>query len=67
MKTFESAKEEIVNERELSKLQKAYQKFFKEKLEDYDVKSPAALDKENMSKFFSEIKTEWPKEKAKIN
>lgn len=49
-----------LNEEELSAEQKAYQKFFKEKLADYDVKSPDELDDSEKKKFFSEIKKEWP-------
>ena len=45
--------------------QTAYQEFFKKKLEEYGVNSPAELSKEDKSKFFSEIKKEWPN--AKVN
>jgi len=51
-----------LNEEELSAEQKAYQKFFKEKLADYDVNSPDELDDSEKKKFFSEIKKEWPDE-----
>ena len=36
-----------------------YQKFFKEKLEKFGVKSPAELDDEKKKEFFEEIKKEW--------
>jgi len=36
-----------------------YQKFFKEKLKKWDVKSPAELDDEDKKKFFNEIEKEW--------
>ena len=36
-----------------------YQKFFKEKLKKYNVKSPAELDDEDKKKFFNEIEKEW--------
>jgi hypothetical protein len=39
-----------------------YQKFFKEKLDKYDVKSPAELSDEDKKKFFNEIEKEWTKD-----
>lgn len=36
-----------------------YQEFFKKKLEEYGVKSPAELDYEKSQDFFNEIKKEW--------
>lgn len=49
-----------------SALQDAYAEFFREKLEQYGVSSPAELDTENTSKFFTEIKDEWPVRKASV-
>lgn len=49
----------------LSDLQKKYRDFFKNKLKSYKVDSPAELPKEDRTKFFNEIKKEWPKEKEK--
>jgi len=43
----------------------AYEKFFKGKLRDYGVASPAELSKPDKRKFFSEIKAEWKAEKRK--
>lgn len=48
-----------------SEAQDKYQEFFKKKLADYGVSSPAELSAEDKSKFFSEIKKEWPD--AKVN
>ena len=48
-----------------SEAQEKYQAFFKQKLSDYGVSSPAELSTEDKSKFFAEIKKEWPD--AKIN
>lgn len=39
-----------------------YQKFFKSKLKDYGVKSPAELSDADKKKFFNEIEKEWKKE-----
>ena len=47
----------VINE---SELQDKYQKFFKDKLAEYGVNSPAELSKKDKSKFFAEIKKEWP-------
>lgn len=48
-----------------SEAQDKYQEFFKKKLADYGVSSPAELSAKDKSKFFSEIKKEWPD--AKVN
>lgn len=48
-----------------SEAQDKYQEFFKKKLADYGVSSPAELSDEDKSKFFSEIKKEWLD--AKVN
>lgn len=50
-----------------SELQDAYRNFFKAKLAEYDVASPAELDAEQKSKFFSEIKKEWPDAKEELD
>lgn len=53
-------------ERELSFLQKAYRSFFLDKLEKYQVNSPARLSKGQKSEFFKEIKKEWQVKKAEL-
>ena len=45
--------------KELSEAQKAYRQFFKDKLAEYNVSSPAELSEEDKTKFFSEITPEW--------
>ena len=50
--------EEIIEEGD----KEEYQKFFKEKLDKYGVKSPAALDDEKKKQFFDEIEKEWKKD-----
>lgn len=49
-----------------SELQDAYREFFKAKLAAFGVASPAELDDEQKSKFFSEIKKEWPTAKEEL-
>ena len=44
-----------------------YQKFFKKKCEEYNVKSPSELSAEDKKKFFSEIEKEWTGDKEEIN
>lgn len=44
---------------EKSETQKAYQKFFKDKLSDYGVSSPSELSEEDKKKFFDEVSNEW--------
>jgi hypothetical protein len=46
----------------LSPKQKAYRKFFRKKLKDNDVDSPAKLKEEEKSEFFNDIKKTWKKE-----
>lgn len=46
-----------------SENQEAYQTFFKQKLNDYGVESPAELTSNEKSKFFAEIKKEWNENK----
>ena len=36
-----------------------YEKFFKKKLKEWDVKSPAELSDEDKKKFFDEVDKEW--------
>lgn len=50
-----------------SELQDAYRDFFKAELAEYGVASPAELDAEQKSKFFSEIKKEWPDAKEELD
>ena len=50
--------------RELSFLQKAYRSFFLDKLEEYQVNSPAQLSKDQKSEFFTRVKSEWKVKKA---
>lgn len=50
-----------------SELQDAYRDFFKAKLAEYGVASPAELDAEQKSKFFSEINKEWPDAKEELD
>jgi len=42
-----------------------YQKFFKKKLAEYKVKSPAELSTEDKKKFFNDIEKSWTKDKDK--
>lgn len=62
MKYHEIAQVTALNE---SEAQDKYQEFFKKKLADYGVSSPAELSVDDKSKFFAEIKKEWPD--AKVN
>jgi hypothetical protein len=45
----------------LSDLQKSYQEYFTAKLTKFGVKSPAELDADKKSEFFSEISKDWEK------
>ena len=54
----------IEMESKLSDLQKAYRKFFRGKMKEWDVKSPKDLTPKKISDFFKEIKKDWKKEKA---
>ena len=40
-----------------------YQKFFKKKLKEYGVTSPAKLSTEEKKKFFADIEKSWTKDK----
>lgn len=53
----------LMEEVELSPLQKKYQDFFRSMLKKYGVSSPADLEEEDMKKFFNEISSTWTKEK----
>jgi hypothetical protein len=46
-----------------SEKQKEYQEFFKGKLKEWDVKSPADLSDDEKKTFFDEIDKEWKGEK----
>ena len=50
---------QIILEQEKSKKQKEYEDFFKAKLAEYGVESPADLSTEEKRKFFNEIEKEW--------
>lgn len=52
--------------RELSFLQKAYRSFFLDKLEEYQVNSPAQLSKDQKSEFFKRVKSEWKVKKENL-
>ncbi|QQO90221.1 hypothetical protein pEaSNUABM5_00079 [Erwinia phage pEa_SNUABM_5] len=54
---------EYVGSVSASGLQEAYQDFFRGKLEQYGVTSPAQLEDDQLSKFFNEISTEWAAQK----
>ena len=41
----------------------AYMKFFRSKLEKWNVDSPTQLSEENKKKFFDEISSEWTEKK----
>jgi hypothetical protein len=56
-------REEIINEKKKqSKKQLEYQKFFKEMLKKYDIKSPAELDDGKKKEFFNAIEKGWTKD-----
>jgi hypothetical protein len=50
---------EVAQAKELSPAQKAYREFFLDRLEMFDVSSPAQLTEEVKSKFFSGITEAW--------
>ena len=64
MKKFSAFLTESINEKELSPLQKEYQKYFEGKLKDAGVESPAELDEEGMKKFFDGVSSGWTKGKG---
>jgi len=41
----------------------AYQKFFKKKLKEFNVTSPAKLSADKKKEFFNQIEKEWTKDK----
>jgi len=49
----------------ISPLKQQYMDFFQEKLNKYEVDSPAQLDEEGKKKFFNEIEKEWTKDEKK--
>ena len=51
---------------ESSELQNEYQKFFRGKLAEYQIESPAELYDEDSSKFFDEVKTDWADRKKRL-
>lgn len=53
-----------LNEAELSPLQQEYQDYFKGKLDEYGISSPAELDEEAMKKFFNDVSDGWIKGKG---
>lgn len=54
--TKKDKKQEILDENE-------YQDYFRSKLKQFGVTSPAQLDKEGKSKFFNSLKKGWRKKK----
>lgn len=57
---------EIVTTVNESEAQDAYREFFRKKLEEYGVTSPAQLDADKKSEFFKAIKAEWPDAKEEM-
>ena len=57
---------EIVTAVNESEAQDAYREFFRNKLEEFDVKSPAELSEDQKKDFFNQIKAEWPDAKAEM-
>ena len=49
-----------------SEAQDAYREFFRKKLEEFGVKSPAELSEDQKKDFFNQIKAEWPDAKAEM-
>lgn len=49
-----------------SEVQDAYREFFRNKLEEFGVKSPAELSEDQKKDFFNQIKAEWPDAKAEM-
>lgn len=48
-----------LNEKELSELQKKYIAYFTDTMKKYGADSPAAMSKEEQTKFFNDIKSGW--------
>lgn len=57
---------EVVTAVNESEAQDAYREFFRKKLEEYGVTSPAQLDADKKSEFFKSIKAEWPDAKEEM-
>lgn len=57
---------EIVTAVNESEAQDAYREFFRNKLEEFGVKSPAELSEEKKKEFFNTIKTVWPEVKEEM-
>jgi len=55
---------DILEDQELSPLQKEYRAYFTNLLDKYGVKSPAEMDEETMKKFFNEVTNGWIKGKG---
>ena len=53
----------LVKADEMSPAQKEYQDFFKDKLDEHDIDSPADLDSDGDKKeFFNDVSEDWSKE-----
>lgn len=57
---------EVVTAVNESEAQDAYREFFRAKLEEFGVKSPAELSEDQKKDFFNQIKAEWPDAKAEM-
>lgn len=57
---------EVVTAVNESEAQDAYREFFRNKLEEFGVKSPAELSEEKKKEFFNTIKTVWPEVKEEM-
>lgn len=57
----------MAKRKKLSPLQKEYRKFFKKRLKDFEIKSPAELDKEKKRDFFGDIPPEWKEKKDELS
>lgn len=57
---------EVVTTVNESEAQDAYRDFFRAKLEEFGVKSPAELSEDQKKDFFNQIKAEWPDAKAEM-
>lgn len=58
---------EILQEKLKEEKETEYQKFFKKKLKEWGVESPAELDDDDKDDFFKEIDDEWDGEKEEID
>lgn len=57
---------EVVTSVNESEAQDAYREFFRAKLEEFGVKSPAELSEQQKKDFFNQIKAEWPDAKEEM-